>query len=256
MRTNKRWTVGIFAVMAALTLASVTVSAAPPDCARWNAKITCADVGSTCDTPAKMRYYNEQLYSDTALEACKKQHKYQNPTYHGPIDIKVSDNDPDKYFCRIDNNGDGTIDSSVGDVQLEDLTPEPCCYRSPNPATAPYYNLTTTPTSGTYGGSFGSGPGSKRERIIGRNPALHQNQLMSDYKHDLWDHLVTGGLNNGYKWSAQVDHIIPRVDIQGCACGQNSVANALVISAELNGEMSNYCSHPKRVDILNKYTKP
>lgn len=55
---------------------------------------------------------------------------------------------------------------------------------------------------------------------------------------------------------ANVDHIVPRKDIYGCDCGNNSYANALVISWDLNNEMSNQCDHPDRQAILNKYTLP
>lgn len=52
----------------------------------------------------------------------------------------------------------------------------------------------------------------------------------------------------------QIDHIIPRIDKYGCGCGPNSPANALVISARLNGEMSNNTEHWARYELLQEHT--
>jgi hypothetical protein len=54
--------------------------------------------------------------------------------------------------------------------------------------------------------------------------------------------------------AVQIDHIIPRVDIQGCECGTNGIENTLVISAGLNGQTSNLIEHDARQAILHRWT--
>ena len=68
---------------------------------------------------------------------------------------------------------------------------------------------------------------------------------------------------------ASIDHIIPRLDSHGCACGDNSVRNAQVISVRLNSSMQNACGEladpalvlpngdtgdPRRQAIVDAYT--
>ncbi len=53
----------------------------------------------------------------------------------------------------------------------------------------------------------------------------------------------------------QVDHIIPRVDIKGCECGPNSVANAAVISGKLNEANSNYCDTESKLAMFDEWTE-
>jgi hypothetical protein len=70
-----------------------------------------------------------------------------------------------------------------------------------------------------------------------------------------------GGQLSNLEWyrsyrGPQVDHIIPRVDKNGCPCGSNSFKNAQVISAKLNRQLSNSCSDPRRRAMIDFYTKP
>ena len=53
---------------------------------------------------------------------------------------------------------------------------------------------------------------------------------------------------------ANIDHIIPRVDIFGCECGTNSPLNAAVISRVVNIDMSNNMNHAERIEILRRFT--
>lgn len=68
-----------------------------------------------------------------------------------------------------------------------------------------------------------------------------------------------GDLDNAahrrWPYGPQIDHIIPRVDKYGCDCGSNSSNNAQVISAKLNNELSNNCSDPRRIEIIEHYKK-
>ncbi len=59
-----------------------------------------------------------------------------------------------------------------------------------------------------------------------------------------------------YPYGPQVDHIVPRVDKNGCPCGTNSSKNAHVISAQLNAEMGNNCEDPRRKAIIDYYRVP
>jgi MYXO-CTERM domain-containing protein len=54
--------------------------------------------------------------------------------------------------------------------------------------------------------------------------------------------------------AAQIDHIIPRVDSQGCLCGDVTPNNAAVISLELNQTMSNI-SPSWNIDRSKMYAK-
>jgi len=51
-----------------------------------------------------------------------------------------------------------------------------------------------------------------------------------------------------------IDHIIPRIDIQGCPCGTNDIANTFVLSGNANSQSSNLVEHPYRQAILHQYT--
>jgi uncharacterized protein (TIGR03382 family) len=55
---------------------------------------------------------------------------------------------------------------------------------------------------------------------------------------------------------AQVDHIIPRIDSNGCPCGTNSFANAAVISASLNASMGRSCLDSRRMKFIQTWTLP
>lgn len=68
------------------------------------------------------------------------------------------------------------------------------------------------------------------------------------------------GVSTHNPCAAEVDHIIPRVDVHGCACGSNSSKNAQLISRRLNNWLSNDCN-PKRpagrarLKIIDGYNK-
>lgn len=60
------------------------------------------------------------------------------------------------------------------------------------------------------------------------------------------------------EWAAptapmQIDHIIPRIDIHGCACGTNGYNNAAVITGPLNNKMSNNMRDPDRIKMLQAF---
>src|SRR5206468_11867247 len=51
----------------------------------------------------------------------------------------------------------------------------------------------------------------------------------------------------------EVDHLIPRVDKRGCACGSTAPENALVISGKLNRKMSNRMNDSDRIKLLQTW---
>lgn len=77
--------------------------------------------------------------------------------------------------------------------------------------------------------------------------------------YNLWD-WYTDPDYKGSWWPTQnqaratVDHIIPRVDSHGCACGPDTIANAQVISASSNSSMQNSCEDPRRKEILKVHS--
>jgi len=92
--------------------------------------------------------------------------------------------------------------------------------------------------------------------ILG-NPGSTLGNSMFDVEDDPDDYPQTISLNPAF-WagSAQVDHIIPRVDIRGCRCGTNQFANAAINSAWQNVRMSNDMNHPDRIKALCQWTNP
>ncbi len=66
------------------------------------------------------------------------------------------------------------------------------------------------------------------------------------------------GVSTHDQCAAEVDHIIPRVDVHGCPCGSNSSKNAQLISRRLNGWLSNDCNPARpagraRLKIIDDY---
>jgi hypothetical protein len=85
---------------------------------------------------------------------------------------------------------------------------------------------------------------------------VHQTYANWDFYNDP-DYALP--LNTGMEYTPNrlsVDHIIPRIDSHGCACGSDDVDNAQVISAFANSSMQNSCNDPRRIAILNQYTDP
>jgi hypothetical protein len=52
--------------------------------------------------------------------------------------------------------------------------------------------------------------------------------------------------------SAEIHHVIPKKDRQGCACGKNSMANAVVISRQLNRYFLNFKRPADEVATVNE----
>lgn len=203
-------------------------------------------------------------------------------------DEEKAQNMPEQIRCWRDENGDGQDNDTYVVVIANEITPrQSCCEEQVAGPHVIYPDVSYTGNqwSGpvymhdpTEGGKFTTVDlrrffkiyFSQISRVRAQNPVLDAfGQPVEDlYLSDLYRPNVPANLKarekcNGmldndpfvldWKCKAQVDHIIPRVDIKGCAYGTNSYSNALLISAELNNKMKNYCDDPDRVAILDHY---
>ncbi len=244
----------------------------------------------TQSTPFEQkRAYYGALYRKSALDACRKNSQLRSPSSalkQKQRDVyAVQKIDDTSYICALDcyspnfsDYGDGKIDSNdfsqcaVLIDAVVNLETEPMCDLIPN---GPYKDL--GPARGMLDGQkFGQ---TMRDAIIAKNQSQNaQGTIMSElanypayepfgtlnriaqsdmpYDDDAWvDDPFPPNPNGTYASSVQIDHIIPRVDVHGCACGPASYANAIPISASLNGAMSNNSQHPARKLILQTWTK-
>jgi hypothetical protein len=243
---------------------------------------------SVCDNPQSTwtrgqlgSYYN-WIFSSTAEKACRKQIMKLHP---GEEDLALAvEVYPDWYYCYLDYDRDGSVfpnefgddldgdgiddvdEGGVSSVMLEDVTREPECELTPK---GPYESLGT---KGARGGSFSD---ANRRAIYDRNTTQHRGLLRSDAGPAASQQTGIGDVDqlSLSRWyyppynddaeidepyqlpttlttSAQVDHIIPRIDIHGCACGTNAPSNAAVISGQLNRKMSNNLRDPDRIKML------
>ncbi len=190
----------------------------------------------------------------------------------------------DSYVCTCDwdhNTVTNDVDASYGwfPVSKAYPTPEPICSATPNGPYKDLYGL--PPAAGTPGGSFAD---SLRYDVRSRNAVVHNgtegtdllqiegpnglpftdpalNQWATRWTHRPYDddhdpdtETMSAMSQTQIGTSLQIDHIIPRFDIQGCPCGTNSVANALVVSGTINNQMSNLIEGDARRAILNEWT--
>jgi len=215
-------------------------------------------------TFGQWRHYWNAQFKATKEEACKayvETHKFTPPLtalQKAVTEIQGGTGDPLSWYCVYDYDQNGTAsndwDHAHSSIHMVTEPAEPMCSLKPN---GPYKAL-RIPTRLAFG------PGLDFAETT-KNLVLATNKgLMNNNTSDAWDLSANGQphldyfdpLYQGgpvYDQTPQIDHIIPRVDIKGCACGPNTSANALVISAKLNGEMSNNSAHPTRQAILQFY---
>lgn len=258
-----------------LSLLIADIASAQSYCARWQNNLDPCDgiiAQPKCSqpldtwTPDDHIRYRRWLYADTAQEACEKYVKKHwgydyLPAQAGPP------NAIDVAPCWKDEDGDGmitNIDKVPGmTVHLNtQVQRDSCCDRVPN---GPYSTLGQAALTPDH--TFTS---TQKSYIRRANVADHGN-LWSDLTTAFGDYYNQLG-HVDVVWNrdddddkipliyapsaANVDHIIPRKDSNGCLCGTNSYANALMISFKLNNEMSNNCLHPMREYILQQFTLP
>lgn len=227
------------ATLSFLCLVTATALARPPACHKWVNDLTCADVGTQCATDAQWKYYYDRVYADegSPRDACVQFYKVVQPNLPpSQIGYYIAPNDPNLAICTVNGN-QGT------NIELAELTPEPMCFLTPD---GPW-------TRFGRGGEPGADFTVWQKKTVLMSKKHLDGAVLSDYAGDYYQELsvAMGPVPN----QAQADHIIPRVDIQGCECGPNSFANMLYISRQLNGQMSNYGDHPARLDILHQFTR-
>ncbi len=241
--------------------------------------------GGSCDpttyTFVQQRTYYSKVFARTPQAACTSY--VANTNFGQPLTQAQKDSaiaypvNATTYQCTYDYDRDGHVYGIPGvptppnayddwaqnhaNIDMAGQT-EAMCDRVPNGP----YTVATDPYT-TYGI-----PGKNFTQSM-KNYAKSVNNGSSNFWYsDAWMYMPPAGpggvsqivdyyykLNAAsvvnYMSSVQVDHIIPRVDIFGCACGPNSLSNAMLISAKLNGEMSNDSQHPKRKFLLATWTK-
>jgi hypothetical protein len=266
--------------------------AADKPCRRWNNGLDPCDgviEQPTCGLDQSQWSFNQVLvyrnwlYSGSAAKACRKW-----VIKHWGLDYLPSavgsTATPGLMNCWKDENGDGqitSVDKVPGKtVSLEtNVTRDACCSRAPF---GPYRQIQNTITP-QRGGEFRDDE-PLINAIYARNRDDHQlNQTPNVLGSDIG--VLGGDVADQLGYTpcvfrrpddaefepnpplisrplcpsptgprANIDHIIPRIDSNGCSCGDNSSANALVISGQLNTEMRNSCLDPKRIQILNAWT--
>ncbi|MBL9023380.1 MAG: hypothetical protein JNL21_14365 [Myxococcales bacterium] len=240
---------------------------------------------------SQRRNWKSKLYVKTFEEACSNWKKYGYPNQAAPYASQLIS--PTQARCSVDDNGNGLPDDAIQAVlDKEPDVRESCCKREPNgpnkaltidgsyaklvnPINPQFATVVYLPPA--YGREFstltfshnGTVYVSQIERIRNWNKARfggpsNANTWYTDLKTGNDPAMIAletascgGVLNNSanapWECKPQVHHMIPRVDENGCDCGPNSAENALVISAKLNGEMSNNCNDPKMIAILDKW---
>jgi hypothetical protein len=182
------------------------------------------------------------------------------------------------------------LSSDSFQINLETITPEPVCYATPcgpysdvaapapGPGSPPQLPPYTWPR-GRSGGRFST---TMKSAVLKANAGPHATTATSDLhgacgQFDPYSQLAVNDnvlandddpdprdpedpivlqppLQIIPPAAVQIDHIIPRIDIQGCECGTNGIENTLVLSAGLNGQTSNLLEHEARQAILHRWT--
>lgn len=223
------------------------------------------------------------------LTACRKfflKTKDLYEGYDGAIDVWQDPADPESGICKADAGWDDENDSDesptdyVESVGVEiNITKDTCCSRIPH---GPYE--AESGGGSTEGGTFSD---------TLKTNALNLNKSAPHHKGVIWSDAGSwrgipdqplpprqpGAGTDYYQTlsykaallaaddddpnplskkkyppdSAELDHIIPRLDSKGCECGTNSAANAALISRKLNGQMSNSCLNPDRRRMLERW---
>ena len=239
--------------------AAQLASAEPPKCERWVAPGTdCELLGRPQGCVVTLRdkaAANALRYTSASVFACKNFVK----KVHGGVKSMIEHTaDPTTDVCYWDSNGDGVVDDTDKSVDAliveKPLTPEPQCYCT---AHGPYAGLTWN-TNMTWGEMelvtlFHVFPKELKKAVLAKNFGDHGGTYVSDSPTD--PNPVVQKMNYQAPDAAQIDHIIPRTDSQGCLCGDPTPENAAVISSELNGMMSNLSPNADldRAKMYEKY---
>lgn len=280
----------LFGVMTACALVTI-VGDAHAVCKKWViTSLTQCDIQpSTCVanipqplSEADDAYQHKIRYTQRYQTACQnwKVKGYGSGPYaNAPLHIVVMA--PDSVKCWLETNGPNNDTATSTMINFQIIPREACCetnldgkgFHQFSPDTYWQENQTTgvveemEPEDGLefQGESF---PGHPSQKYLIRNE--NAAGVRGAYVSDLYRPHVPaaiqaleecGGVmetdHPNWRCRPQIDHIIPRVDKYGCACGSNAANNAQVISAGLNVDLSNYCGNgpmgQKRQAILNYY---
>lgn len=259
------------AALAVLAVLAATHAQAST-CQRYQNLLSQCDFAANCSSPTRQEVltYRQWLNSDTPLDACRKYYKKHWPWYAGPL--AYSQATRFEWRCHVDVNRDGVLSRSEAtiahtSVWLVTVTRDTCCDAN---VYGPYWDLAVSEPPA------GEGYFSPTQKTAFKAANEFNGLLWSDasafntsgglnvdvdqlfYHSDIFNLDDDGG---AYLYiladqAAEVDHIIPRKDSNGCMCGTNSNRNAAIISRGLNRAMSNDCENPARQAILNYYTLP
>lgn len=253
---------------------------------RWRNSLSPCPYGGNCDistfTHAQRSNYYLKVFARTPQAACTSY--VANSNFGQPLTQAQKDSaiafqvNETTYQCTYDYNKDGHVYGIPGNptppnawndwsqnhanIDMANLT-ESMCDRTPNGP----YTVPTDPYT-KYGVPGKTFTPSMKNYIKGVN-----NGTKNYWYSDAWMYMppkapggvseivdyysllypASGSLVNIFS-TVEVDHIIPRTDIYGCACGPNSISNALLISKKLNIELSNNSQHPKRQFLLDTWT--
>jgi hypothetical protein len=160
---------------------------------------------------------------------------------HTNSQAQMVPNDPYQYYCH-----EVTQDGSLNYFTLIQTSRQPQAYCS-TPVCGPYGDIPDGPNQG-----FAGQPFTNQAQIRAENIARwDQGRMISDVSTPRLQDVLYGWLgiyeectqlfNMVIKTgcSAEVHHIIPVKDTNGCPCGSNSNKNALLISRRVNGLLGN-----------------
>jgi uncharacterized protein (TIGR03382 family) len=245
-------------------------------CTRWVNQLHPCDglvAMSVCNddsqwSDGQWRNYFNWIYADTAQDACYKEVLKLDPGMEDTATVVAGD------ICVYDYDDDGDIDgrdysATASTMSTTEFTREPECDLTPE---GPWKDLSTGP--GTPGehflesvrnqvldanyskyGSLKSDAGPSADPQPGTqdfDQVRHTRVAHHPYTDDP-DVTTVPQVPTNLTDYAQIDHIIPRRDVNGCPCGPDDASNALVISSQLNQSMSNRMDHPDRIKLLKEF---
>jgi uncharacterized protein (TIGR03382 family) len=262
-----------------LALPLVTPSTASADtCNRWLndlqpcdglvASPTCLDSTQASWSWGQKLNYRRWIYASTPEKACEKLVTKAWPGFEDLVKVYPVPA-TGEYICRYDYDNDNDIDAddeaaTGSPIHLAVVEKDECCSLKPN---GPYKNLPSPPPGASYRQfSYEQKVALKNWRIMQSGALYSDAPVDSTEAYDAldWTRYVdldddleepsTTPLSTSRKNDLHVDHIIPRVDSNGCPCGSNKIANAALVSADINMRMSNSCENPDRKKMLRDYT--
>ncbi len=234
----------------------------------------CDTSPSTCSTFSSWTYAQRRDFfalqnKPTALEACQA---YIANFKHTPALTQTQKSsatlvtlNATTAMCTYDYDGNGhvygTPSSPTPSGALNDYAvfhtiiyavtedAEAMCSLVPH---GPYTNIGSPFGSfGTPGADFSS---SKRTAVMAQNKGSSSSYWSDAWIPFLWEHVDYFQQLVLWVHFPVVTHIVPRVDIKGCACGTNASSNAMVVSSKLLLELDTDSQNWKRQTLFSEFT--